>query len=345
MLDMKKIISMIIAATMLMSLFVVSVHAETSSNPVINVHAELYDETDKPANYKGTGYDVYKISYTTSGIDHNDDKMVMMNIKMEISDPTKVAAKSWSLPKTSGSASQKDCNGVKSYLLDGEGVPVKPYSIQEGFYNWQNINEGIDAFDWDTYPDGGTYESKPYIETLIYVTKDASVTFTYVSALKNGNIAQSEITLISWEDEEDPTAYRYYNDEISFTINGVAGNVLTLGTPAAEEESSVIALPSGDVTSEGLTDLNGNAVTSLSTNYAIDRVTTETLDLLNKRYFIVATDESNQTNEDAGKPFEITFGSGALEGVWETSGAVSFYAIVKSSTHTIKKIELKVVDK
>lgn len=343
MLDMKKIISMIIAATMLMSLFVVSVNAETSSNPVINVHAEKYDGSNPPSNYKPGTYDVYKISYTTSGIDGNFDKMLMLTIKMTISDTSKVAAKSWSAPKTSGSASQKDANGVKSYLLDGDGLPVKPYNMQEGFYNWQNTTEGINAFDWDTYPDGGTQESKPYIETLIYVTKDESVTFTYESALKNGLDSQTEILLVDWKNEDDPTAVRAYNDEISFTINGKAGNVLTLGTP--EEESSVIALPSGDVTSEGLTDLNGNAVTSLSTNYAIDRVTTETLDLLNKRYFIVATDTNNVTNEDAGKPFEITFGSGDFDGVLETSGAVSFYAIVKSSTHTIKKIELKVVDK
>jgi hypothetical protein len=210
---MKKFISMLAAITMLAALFVAPVNAATSANPVVNIYAEAYDGTDAPANYKPGDYDVYKVWYTTAGVDTAEDMVTALQIKFAVSDGTKVASKSWLASKTSGPAAQKDANGVYSQK-------VAPLLISSGYYAWGAV-DGVDAFDWDTYPDGGTQETLPYITTLIYVTAGETVTFTY---------STTETKLVV--DDYTNTNERTYTTDLVLNVNGVAGNVVTLGAVA-----------------------------------------------------------------------------------------------------------------
>lgn len=208
---MKKIISMLAAVAMMSALFVAPVNAATVANPEIKIYAEAYDGTDAPSYYKPGAYDVYKVSYSTAGIDTAEDKITALQIKFTIDDETKIADKSWAASKTSGVASQRDANGVKS-------ANAAPTLISKGYYAWASV-DGVDAFDWDTYPDGGTQESLPLIETLIYVTAGETVSFTY---------GGSKLIVNTYEDSDERT----YTTDLAFSVNGVAGNVVTLGAPA-----------------------------------------------------------------------------------------------------------------
>lgn len=240
---MKKIISMLAVVAMLSALFVAPVDAATVANPEIKVYAELYDGTDAPSNYKPGDYDVYKVSYSTAGVDSAVDKITALQIKFTIDDDTKIAEKSWAASKTSGAASQRDANGVKV-------ANAAPTLMSKGYYAWTNV-DGVDAYDWDTYPDGGTEETLPLIETLIYVTAGETVTFTY-------STTQSKMIVNTYEDSNERT----YTTALAYSVNGVAGNVLTLGGSATTQYTITFKTYDGNSVVEEQTVDEGDTITA-----------------------------------------------------------------------------------
>jgi len=229
---MKKLLSMMIVATMLLSLCITAVSASTGSTVTINVYSEVYTGTPAPATgtFKAESYDVYKVSYTVSGVDSSEDKITSLGIKFNIDDSTKIAAKSWKASVANPPA-LKDANGFVSVV--GKVTPGT------GAYAWADA-DGIDAYDWSTYPSGGTEETLPYAETLIYVTKDASVTFTYDTYKPDGGQAASQIVIDSWTGGNERV---FNNDSLQYKVNGKAGNVLVLGAPSTTAVTGVTMAP------------------------------------------------------------------------------------------------------
>jgi hypothetical protein len=212
--------------------------------------------------------------------------------------------------------------------------------ISKGYYAFGNP-AGIELLDWPSY-EGGPMETEPFIESFIYVTKDASVTFTYT---------EGDITINSWDCiDADSVADERKFDNVGFKVNNVAGNTAVLGAKEAPGQAPEGEVKENAVGKTGLTDLAGNEVPALSKNYGIAKFEVEALNPVAYDYYVYAEDDKGNSNfavsdgkvtdKAEASAFKINFGSLDRDSILETEGDVSFYAIVRSSTRVIKTITL-----
>lgn len=215
----KKIVSALIAFSMVSAMGIVNVSAaENYANPVIHVTSEVFADT-AAANYKPVdGYTTYLVTYALEGVDYSDGETAAAAITVDytVSGTAGVEylAKSFTKSVKTGAANKKDLNGIYTETSGLQMISAKQIAFADAAGLW-------DFIDYETYENGSPANvvTKPFIQTLIYVKSDSSVTLTYNTAL-TGAQSSSMIELL------DGTKW---DDELVYNVNGKVGNTLTLG--------------------------------------------------------------------------------------------------------------------
>lgn len=236
-----KIISAVAAISMLSSLSFTVVNAEHATNPIIHVYVTEAADIKAKDYYKvPDGYTPYMVSYSVEGIDTSLNSCANITIDYTVSedDLSKVDTKSFTMPKTSGPAKNRDLNGVYNdatnslMMLSNKQIAI----LAAG---------GFDITDWDVYPNGGPEESMKFIDTLWYVKDGESITIKYNTEVAADGQTSSQIQLDNGSK---------YSSAIEYSPA-----TITLGKPSTVAVTGVSIKDKADFT----LDLNGETTKTL----------------------------------------------------------------------------------
>lgn len=236
-----KIISAVAAISMLSSLSFTVVNAEHATNPIIHVYVTEAADIKAKDYYKvPDGYTPYMVSYSVEGIDTSLNSCANITIDYTVSedDLSKVDTKSFTMPKTSGPAKNRDLNGVYNdatnslMMLSNKQIAI----LAAG---------GFDITDWDVYPNGGPEESMKFIDTLWYVKDGESITIKYNTEVAADGQTSSQIQLDNGSK---------YSSAIEYSPA-----TITLGKPSTVAVTGVSIKDKADFT----LDLNGEKTKTL----------------------------------------------------------------------------------